>query len=99
MVCAVEWTLSLASSLPALVGDVEHVTVFFAKSRCAIAGTLNKFQIPAQTYRGHCISGTATLPAMMQTSIRRLHTKWIDADQHQARMQQGTVAESVVVFR
>ena len=29
-------------------------------SREAIAGTMDKLHIPALTYRGHCISGTAT---------------------------------------
>ena len=35
-------------------------SVFIAKRTGAIAGITNKLQIPALTYRGHCISGTAT---------------------------------------
>ena len=38
--------------------DVKDPTVSLAK-RCVIAGTMNKLQVPALTYRGHCISSAA----------------------------------------
>ena len=40
--------------------DVKDPTVSFMKSRRAIAGTMNKLQIPELTYRGHCSNGPAT---------------------------------------
>ena len=40
--------------------------VSFTKSWWTIAGTMK--QIPALTYRGHCISGTTVLIAMMQAA-------------------------------
>ena len=46
--------------------DVKETLVPFAKSRRAItgrSGTITKFQIPALTNRGHCISCTAVLSA------------------------------------
>ena len=49
--------------------------VSFAKSRVAVANTLAKFQIPALTYRGHCISGTAAPPANAATCNHVLDTK------------------------
>ena len=38
---------------------VKDPILSFVKSRRAITGTLAKFQLPALTYRGHCISSTA----------------------------------------
>ena len=49
-------------------------TVSFAKSRRAITGTLNKFQIPARTSGGHCISGKATPSPVMLPRSLVLHT-------------------------
>ena len=34
--------------------DVKDPMMFFAKSRRAIAGTMNQLEISAVTYRGHC---------------------------------------------
>ena len=42
-----------------LLVDAKDVIVSFTKSREAITGTINKLQIPALTYKGHCISSTA----------------------------------------
>ena len=46
--------------------DVTDPMVSFVKSRRAIAGTLNKLQIPDVTHGGggHCFNGTATPAAM-----------------------------------
>ena len=44
--------------------DVKAPMVSFTKSRRAIAGTVDKLQIPALIYRGHSINSTAALPAV-----------------------------------
>jgi len=60
------WTFNWASPLTALVVDIKDPMESFSKMRSAITSTLTKFQISSWKYRGHYISGTATLAAMMQ---------------------------------
>ena len=54
--------------------DVKDRTVSFVKSRQAITGTLNKFEIPALTSRGNRIVGIATFLPMMLPRSFVLHT-------------------------
>ena len=69
-------TFSQRTRLPVLreLVEVKDITVPFMKSRRAIAGVLNKITNPDWTYRGHCISGTAThLDELMLTHSHVLH--------------------------
>ena len=63
-VCAVPRT-----GCPVYYNELLHVKypmVCFAKSRRAIADTMQKLQIPALTYMGHCISGLSPLLPLSQ---------------------------------
>ena len=55
--------------------DVKDPTVFFMKSRRAIAGTMAKLQMTALTNRWHCISGTDMPSVNYATHSLVLHTK------------------------
>ena len=61
-VLSLRWMLNRLNDirvLSASLVDMKNPMVSFVKSRQAIAGTVNKLQIPAISSSGHCISGTA----------------------------------------
>ena len=57
------WTLNERLICQYSLVDVRDPMVTSAKRRRAIAGSMAKFQIPAHSSRGHCITGTATSSA------------------------------------
>jgi len=55
--------------------NVKDPTVSLSKCRRTIAGTMSKFQIPALTYKGHCIRDTAVPSANYANCSHVLHIK------------------------
>ena len=55
--------------------NVKDPTVSLSKCRRTIAGTMAKFQIPALTYKGHCIRDTAVPSANYANCSHVLHIK------------------------
>ena len=63
------WTLNGCSICRHWLVDIKYLTVCFVKSRQDVAGTMAKFQIPAISYKGHCISSTAMLMMLPRSLV------------------------------